>query len=136
MDPQTRREIERLHRDLARLRAQVPVRMPPSAVATPVKVVEIIGGQDLGGGYLGIVYAPSVTPAAVYDPDVDTDYPDGLGNAWLWIDGVRQANRVLARHDGETTQYPLAAGHRARVRGTETLTYSGTDMTVYTVRWE
>lgn len=102
--------------------------------AAPVLRVRIIGGNPVGG-IEQIVYAASVTPPKVYDPDVDTSYVDGLGNAWLFRDGVRQADRVLVRHDWLDDATPLLSGRIVGVRGTVTLTYSGTDFTAYLLDW-
>lgn len=106
-----------------------PGSTPPAPAA--VKQVWIIGGNALATGQEAIQYAATVTPAAVYDPDVDTVYPQGLGNAWLYIDGIRQTDRVLVHHDFLGYTQPLLAGRIMGVIGTEILTYSGTDMTVY-----
>lgn len=100
-----------------------------------LKQVRILYGQTLTSGVNVIKYAASVTPAAVYDPAVDTSYPAGLGNGYLYLDGVVQDDLVLVRHDFAGDQAPLLSGRVLLVVGTETLTYSGTDMTAYRLGW-
>lgn len=134
-DPRVMREIDRLQRDLARLRAQVPVRVAPSASDPVFLTVRIIGGNPLASGVECIQYAASVTPPKVYDPDVDTSYVTGIGNAYLYRNGQPVAGAVLVRHDWVADQMPLRSGRVLRVRGTVTLTYSGTDFTAYTLDW-
>jgi hypothetical protein len=130
------RDIARLSAELARLRSQVVVRpAAPAAADNDETWIEIIGGNALASGYDCIQYADSVTPAAVYDPDVDTSYPVGLGNGYLWINGERQADRVLVRHRFSANQVPIEQGRPVQTSGTETLSYSGTDMTAYLVYW-
>jgi len=113
-----------------------------SAPAASVQRIQIIGGNAMASGIQAIQYAASVTLAQVYDPDVDTAYISGLGNGWLFIDGIRQANRVLVRHDFIGDQTPLITGRRVAVRGTVALTYTDpgppivtTDMTAYLLDW-
>ena len=104
-------------------------------VASPVLRIQIIGGNPMASGIESLQYAATVTVPQVYDPDVDTSYVQGLGNGWLFIDGIRQPNRVLVRHDFIGDQTPLITGRRVATRGTVTLTYSATDMTAYLLDW-
>lgn len=129
------RRMDRLESELIRLRQQVPLRIgaiPSSAVVD--RWVQIIGGNPLASGFECIQYAPSVTPLALYDPDVDTAYPTGLGNGWLWEDGER-IGRVLVVHDYEGDQTPADSGRPVAVNGTTTLTYGSDTMTAYRVHW-
>lgn len=129
-----RDRIRRLEQELAALRAQVPVRTPRARRERDIWA-QIIGGNPLASGIEAIQYAASVTPLAVYDPDVDTAYPNGLGNAWLFIDGKRQLDRVLVRHNFIGDQTPVLSGRPVQVFGSETLTFSGTDMIAYYIAW-
>jgi len=103
--------------------------------ADSVERIQIIGGNPLASGIEAVQYAASVTLAQAYDPDVDTAYVAGLGNGWLFRDGIRQPDRVLVRHDFIGDQTPLITGRRVSVSGTVTLTHSATDMTVYLIDW-
>ncbi len=98
-----------------------------------VRQLWVIGGNTLASGHEAVQYAADFEPDAVYDPDVDTTYPPGLGNAWLFINGVQQTNRVLFRHKFTGYTQPLLAGRIMGVVGTETLTFDDTDMTVYLI---
>lgn len=99
----------------------------------PFRRVVIIGGNTLSGGLVGIKYALSVTPLALYDPDIDTSYPDGLGNAWDHLDGIRQANRVLVRHAFTGFTQPLTEGQPMAVVGSVILTFGLDQMVCLTV---
>lgn len=130
-DTVTRAELARVERQVATLRGQTPVRI--SQAVESILRLQIIGGNVLSGSIVGIKYAASVTPLAVYDPDVTTSYPDGLGNAWLYLNGVRQINRVLVRHNFTGYTQPLVSGRVMSTVAKTTLTYSGTDMLCYLV---
>jgi hypothetical protein len=104
----------------------------PRAYSVPVRVLEIIDGADLGNGLVGIEYAGSVSPPTVYDPDVDTTYVTGMGNAYLWTDGVLSPNRVLVRHDAAGAPWPILEGMRFPVAGIVSVTAGdGSVMTCY-----
>jgi len=140
-DPVLAREIDRLRAQLQRLQDRVPVRLPPGGEARVLRI-QIIGGNPLASGIEAVQYAASVTLAQAYDPDVDTAYIAGLGNGWLFINGIRQPNRVLVRHDFIGDQTPLITGRRVSARGTVTLTFTAagppivtTPMAVYLVDW-
>jgi len=112
------------------------------APAASVQRIQIIGGNAMASGIEAIQYAATVTMPKVYDPDVDTAYVAGLGNGWLFANGIRQPNRVLVRHDFIGDQTPLITGRRVSVSGTVTLTFTAagppivtTPMTVYLVDW-
>lgn len=131
--------VRRLQEDVRNIRDRSRSREVISprggAGATTLRTLRIIGGNLAALAVEGIGYAETVTPAAVYDPDVTTVYPLGLGNAWLFIDGVRQPNRVLVRHEWIGDQTPLLSGRMVAVRSTGTLSFGGTDMTVYFMSW-
>jgi hypothetical protein len=140
------REMDALREDVRKLRAAVrmrpitTVRGGGGATVDPYRVISILGGNTstIGNSIEGIVYASTVTPAAVYDPDVDTAYPDGLGYGILFEDGV-DAGNVLVRHSFIGYPTPILAGDLVRVSGTGTITYdpgSGdVSMTVYLFDW-
>ena len=92
--------IERLD-DLERQVAALPRVVPQPQ---PGMVALIAGGQVEPPGIHVVTYSASVS-AGAYDPDdVGTDLPDGLGRAWLYVDGRRAGGyggtgRVLIRHD-------------------------------------
>lgn len=96
--------------------------------------IKTIGGNPLASSLETIQYSATVTPAAVYDPEVDTVYPTGLGNGYLITDGVI-GNKVLVRHSYAVDPSPLLSGRPVRVNGTEILSYGGTDMLCYVVHW-
>lgn len=125
----------RSFQELQRRSMQVPSRTGRSAGAASLRTLRIIGGNLATLAVEGIGYAETVTAAAVYDPDVTTVYPLGLGNAWLFVDGVRQPNRVLVRHEWIGDQTPLLSGRMVAVRSTGIITFGGTDMTVYFMSW-
>jgi hypothetical protein len=125
---------ERSFQAIQRRSIQVPSRFGRSGPG-PVLHVMLIGGNELDSGQDGLIYAATVTPAAVYDPEVDTTFPDGLARGWLFVDGVRQAERVLIRHDFIGHTGAFIGGTHLSVTGTTTLTYDDTPMTCYTIGW-
>lgn len=127
-------EADRRLRALERQLRQIPSRYGRGGGgATPERRLLIIGGQ-VSSSIDIIQYAASVTPAAVYDPDVDASYPAGLGRAWLIEDGLA-VSRVLVRHNVAGWRVPFVAGQAPRTLTTVTITYSGTDMTCWVPSW-
>lgn len=114
-------ELEQEVADLRERLRQVPGVFSPSSEAQPKLALQIIGGNTVSGIDC-IKYASTVTPAAVYDPDVDTAYPDGIGRGWLWSNGVR-SRRVLILHGFAGFPYPVQAGRIFRASGTESISY-------------
>jgi hypothetical protein len=114
---------------------------PGGAASSAYQTLSVLGGNAalIGGGIEGIQYASTVTPAAVYDPDVTTVYPAGLGYGVLFNNGVRQAGNVLIRHDYYGNQWAVLQSALLRVAGTVSLSYDpGTGpvtMTCYTFDW-
>jgi hypothetical protein len=108
---------------------------------TDRRTVEVIGGQTSGDIACVLYNATDPTLAQSYDPDVDTDYPTGLGNAWLYDYRGQRSRRVLVRHDFSGAPAPLVAGWVYKVRGTRLLTIasgadSGQTLRVYLVTWD
>ena len=106
------------------------------------QVIAIIGGnaKSIGNGIEGIVYSdPSVDDildaCATYDPDVTTEYIDGVGNGILFIDGVEQENKVLVRHNFFGTPYPALQGALVRVANTTTVHTINGDKVLYGFDW-
>jgi len=113
-----------------------------SAPPKSLQRIQIIGGNVMASGIEALQYAATLTLTQAYDPDADTVYIPGLGIGWLFIDGIRQANRVLVRHDFIGDQTPLITGRRVAVRGIVALTYTDpgppivvTGMTAYLIDW-
>lgn len=140
-----REEFRSIRKDIAWLSERVQMRPISTARgvqgAVTYKTLIVTGGNAalIGGGIEGIQYASTVTPTAVYDPNVDTVYPAGLGNGELYVNGVRQAGKVLIRHNFYGNQWAVLQSAMLRVAGTVTLTYdpgSGpVPMTCYTFDW-
>ena len=106
------------------------------AAPEPIKRIQIIGGNPLNSGIEAIIYAESCTPGVSgYNADIDVIYEEGLGNGWLFINGQRQPNRVLVRHDFIGDQTPLMTGRRVSTSGTTQVSGSGGTMTAYIVDW-
>lgn len=130
------RAIARLRQELAMRPIRVPTRGGGSV--QPKQSIQIIGGNTVSGADC-IKYASTVTPAAVYDPDVTTAYPDGLGRGWLFINGVIQSRRVLVRHAFVGYERPVFASSVWGVLATTSLSYDpGTgpvSMTAYLLAW-
>ncbi len=103
-DPRMMREIDRLHRDMARLRAQVPVRVPPSGTTAVFRVVTVGGGNTLVTSQDGIVQAGVASVPSAYDPDTEPTTVDGIGWGILYEDGL-EIGHVLIVNDG-TGGYP------------------------------
>lgn len=114
-------ELEQEVADLRERLRQVPGVFSPSSEEQPKLAIQIIGGNTISGIDC-IKYASTVTPAAVYDPDVTTAYPDGLGRGWLWSNGAR-IGRVLVRHAFLALPYPMQIGRVLRVAGTASISY-------------
>ena len=122
MNPELRRRLERIERDMDR----IPSRLASGAETTALRSLMIDRGNDatIGNNLKGIVYNPSpITPTAVYDPNTDTTFPDGLGRGILFVDGVQQAGYVLVLHNFSGAPFPVIAGDLVRIAGTTTLTY-------------
>jgi len=113
------RAIARLRQEMAMRPIRVPTRGGGSV--QPKQSIQIIGGNTVSGIDC-IKYASTVTPAAVYDPDVDTAYPDGLGRGWMWVNGAR-SSRVLVRHWLLAWPYPVLPPRLLRVAGTTSISY-------------
>jgi hypothetical protein len=126
----TDREMQFLRQSVTELRRELairPVRIPPrgGAGSAPRQLLlSIIGGNDLGSGAQGIKYTPSLTLPVGYDPDVDAVYPNGMGRAALYVNGVLQPNNVLVRHDFVGWTGPLLAGYLLPVLGTISIVIS------------
>lgn len=114
-------ELEQEVADLRERLRQVPGVFSPSSEAPAKQSIQIIGGNTVSGIDC-IKYASTVTPGAVYDPDVDAVYPDGLGRGWLWTNGAR-TGRVLVRHGFVALPYPMQIGRVLRVAGTASISY-------------
>lgn len=132
--------IDRELQDMGERLRRMPAALPEQDATQPqtIRVVVDVGNGDIIGNDLeGIVYAPSVTPADVYDPNVDTVYPAGLGCGFLYINGELQSGKVLIRHNYAHYPVPLLTGTVLSSPGTTTLTYDpGTgpvSMTAYLV---
>ena len=130
------RDLTRFQRELSMRPIRVPTR--GGGATQPKRAVQIIGGQTVSGIDC-ITYASTVTPGAVYDPDVDTAYPDGLGRGWLFINGVLQSRRVLVRHAFVGYERPVFASSVWGVLATTSLSYDpGTgpvSMNAYLLAW-
>lgn len=121
---------------LEQLTRRIPSRFAGGGAASSVKVLVIIGGNTLAAGVPGIKYsAGPIVPTQVYDPEVDSVYPDGMGRANLYVNGVLQPLRVLVRHNYAAYKAPIIGGSQVTVFGTDSLIYSATTMTLYTFGW-
>lgn len=124
MDAITRADIarmdERYQRMIAAALQGIPSRWPE--LPPPYQVLEIIGGNTLSDGTVGITYNASAAATAIYNPEIDTSYASGLGNAWLYVNGTRQSLRVVVNHQFAGFPRPLRAGRRLRCNGTDSLT--------------
>lgn len=120
---------------------QIPSRFKRGGGSSPFTVCSIIGGNTLDSLQPGILYDASVVSVpTLYDPDVDTSFIDGIGNAFLFTDNVMSANKVLIVNAGTTygspVAYPLVEGLIVYVTGTVTLTVDDdvtASQTVYVV---
>ncbi len=125
------RDIISLERRVTQIEGRA-VRIPLRDLPGPrVQRVQIIGGNLLTSGHQAIKYAATVTLTQAYDPDVDTVYDAGLGNAWLFVNGIKQSNRVLVRHSFEGYTQPLLAGRIMSSPGVSAVTFGGTTMAAY-----
>lgn len=135
--------VQRIQRDMRQLQSESQRRIiiPPLERVSNKLVVKIIDGNLSGDTASILYYATDPTLSALYDPDVDTSYPTGLGRAWLMDESGQQLQRVLVRHDFSGAQAPLVAGWVYKVRGTRYLTVAsgpdaGRTMLVYLVTWD
>jgi hypothetical protein len=108
--------------------AALPVitRMGGGGAASPVRTLVIVGGNaaDIPNGMNGIVFTSTQVPnpyTQLYDPVTDTVFPSGLGNAYLYSDGVLQPNKVLVFHNFYGWKAPVLGGFRCGVAGTISL---------------
>jgi hypothetical protein len=96
----------------------------------PERLVSIIGGNLLGSGAYGIKFVSALpTVDKFYDPDVDTTFPDGLGYATYYVDGVLEPENVIVIHDWTIYRAPLISGLVLPVRGTMTIPITPTPVT-------
>lgn len=97
------REIQREQRRMWAEIYQRPIKVKGGGGSVQhVYQLVIIGGNLLSDGITeGIKYSssPIVDVPAIYDPEVDTSFVDGIGRGYLYIDGVLQTLRVLILHD-------------------------------------
>ncbi|MEY2855637.1 MAG: hypothetical protein RL030_2769 [Pseudomonadota bacterium] len=101
MDSRARAEQVRLTTRLDSLERQL--NNIPSRIGSPEPdyLIVIVGGNTLSSGQNGIKHVTTQTEVpSDYDPDVDTSYADGWGNAYLYVDGVLQDKKVLVLNDG------------------------------------
>jgi hypothetical protein len=97
MDPikQLREQVEMLRRRMDQQNVRRIINQPPFRQLT------IIGGNTLSSGQAGIKHVTTQTTCpADYDPNVDTSYADGWGNAYMFINGKLADNKVLVLNDG------------------------------------
>ncbi len=114
--------------------------IPPQRMGR-VLILQIIGG-NLQSGVQMIQYVDAASDpslSATYDPDVDTVYPTGIGNAQLLGTGAVTPPKVLVRHDFAGFTDPLMAGDAYLVSGVRPITiasggHAGEVLTFYTVR--
>lgn len=95
----------------------IPSRFAGGGSVTPVRVGRVIGGNTLTGSLPGIKWIS--TPASVataIDPYADPALADGVGYAYLYLDGVQQfepdttPTRVLLYHYLTFIRYALLGG--------------------------
>jgi hypothetical protein len=132
--------IDRLERELS----GIPSRWAGGADSS-LKILQIIGGQTLSTGQAGIKYSSSAIASvpSAYDPEVDTTFIDGIGRAYLYVDGALQATRVLvANYNGNGSPIDFAllggSGDYAYTATTVAIPISGgggTTVTCYVPTW-
>ena len=126
---------------LQRLESYLPrIQLRPTAVRSTGQVIQIIGGQTVSSVPCIQYDATDPTLTQVYDPDVDTVYPTGLGNGWLYDQRGLRSRRVLVRNDFSGAAIPAMGGWVYIVGATRSLTVAsgdrmGTALTVYTLTW-
>lgn len=134
--------LERQVEAMAARLAMVPSVWAPASPVVPRRTLRIIGGQTILAtpALLGIRCATTLTLSQAYNPDTDATYPDGLGRAWLYEDGILMG-RVLVRHDVAAYGLPLLAGQPVSAGASVTLTYDPggggdkVEMTAWLVDW-
>lgn len=112
----------------------------PAGPISQTQVVQVIGGQTISGVDCIQYQGTDLTLSQLYDPDVDTVYPDGLGRGWLMTDQGQPDQRVLIRNDFTGLAAPMVGGWVYLVRNVTTLVVAsgadaGKSMDVYTVTW-
>jgi hypothetical protein len=71
-----------------------------AGAAPPFKSLTIVGGNTLASGQAGVKLVGTMTEvASLWDPATDGPYEDGIGNAYLFVDGASQG-KVLVLNDG------------------------------------
>lgn len=111
--------ISRLQTDVVAVQSRlqnmpvVPARTQP--VAT--RLARIIGGNLLNGVQQIAYVADPLTITALYDPDVDTSYIDGIGNIWLFDEAGQPNRRALLRQNNPTYLDPLPINETIEVVG-------------------
>lgn len=132
-----RYDQNRIEAELIRLRQEMsvrPIRVPiRGGTAAPYQSLLIGGGNLLSSGQAGILYNPTATPSAVYNPNLMPTMDSGLGWGYLYSNGVQQTNLVLIWNQFPGIPYALLSGRLVRNAGTRTLAFGGQQMTFYTV---
>lgn len=128
MDARDRQEMERqinqMREEIRALTRRTPARWARPA-DTPVQV-QLIYGQLINSVYPVIEYAADpITAPYAYDPNSDTSYIAGLGNAWLYDSNGQPTQRVLVRNNWSGTTYPLASGNIYQVGALISVPVSG-----------
>jgi hypothetical protein len=121
--PQAVQRLQQVVRDI-QSDTQHRLIIPPLQRIQTTQIVQVIGGQVEDGVDIIQYSLADPTLAKVYDPDVDTTYPAGLGRGWLMDARGHQVERVLVRNDFAGMAMPLVGGWSYIVGRTTTLDLS------------
>ena len=108
-------EITRIKQDIAVRPIRVPTR-GGTATATSIETwLQIVNGNTLGGGILGIakITTPLPNQTTWADPYDTATLPNGLGRAMIWLNGVQGMVR-----DADKWKMSTAYNVGDKVRGT------------------
>ena len=95
------RELDQLRAEVRALSARLDQRPLQTAGKRPYTYVQIVSGNILSSGGVGVLYEdPFVTSVpSAYDPNVTSSFVDGIGRGTLFINAVAQAGYVLVVND-------------------------------------
>lgn len=115
-------------RDIGLRTTKIATTPGESVGSLPYMFVNIVSGNTLDSGQLGVKYSSSAITSvpSAYDPNVTSSFIDGIGRGTLYINGVVQAGYVLVVNDTNgVNRNAVIIGENPYTGGTVAIPISG-----------